>query len=128
MSDDNDIAHKNMRVFSHDKVENKLFKASVFWMNDSRIHRNMKIACDDSAAKRTPHALSNQWQRALYPNFIKICNKRDDRFFLTPMMNQGRISPYNINALPSGLVISINKNINLGIISWSYIKFFKLTS
>ena len=45
------MAHKNTRVFSHDKVENKLFKASVFWMNDSRIHRNMKIARDDSAAK-----------------------------------------------------------------------------
>ena len=38
------MAHKNTRVFSHDKVENKLFKASVFWMNDSRIHRNMNIA------------------------------------------------------------------------------------
>ena len=45
------MAHKNMRVFSHDKVENKLFKASIFWMNDSRIHRNMKIARDDSTAK-----------------------------------------------------------------------------
>ena len=45
------MAHKNTWVFSHDKVENKLFKASVFWMNDSRIHRNMKIARDDSAAK-----------------------------------------------------------------------------
>ena len=45
------MAHKNTRVFSHDKVENKLFKASVFWMNDSRIHRNMKIARDDSTAK-----------------------------------------------------------------------------
>ena len=45
------MAHKNTRVFSHDKVENKLFKASVCWMNDSRIHRNMKIARDDSAAK-----------------------------------------------------------------------------
>ena len=40
------MAHENTRVFSHDKVENKLFKASVFWMNDSRIHRNMKIARD----------------------------------------------------------------------------------
>ena len=48
------MAHKNTRVFSHDKVENKLFKASVFWMNDSRIHRNMKIAWDDSAAKLGP--------------------------------------------------------------------------
>ena len=45
------MAHKNTRVCSHDKVENKLFKASVFWMNDSRILRNMKIARDDSAAK-----------------------------------------------------------------------------
>ena len=44
-------AHKNTRVFSHDRVENKLFKASVFGMNDSRIHRNMKIARDDIAAK-----------------------------------------------------------------------------
>ena len=33
------------------QVENKLFKASVLWMNDSRIRRNMKIARDDSAAK-----------------------------------------------------------------------------
>ena len=45
------MAHKNTRVFSYDRVENKLFKASVFWMNDSWIHRNMKIARDDSAAK-----------------------------------------------------------------------------
>ena len=36
------MAHKNMWVFSHDKVENKLFKASVFWTNDSRIHRHRK--------------------------------------------------------------------------------------
>ena len=48
------MAHKNTRVFSYDKVENKLFRASVFWMNDSRIHRNMKIAWDDSAAKLGP--------------------------------------------------------------------------
>ena len=27
------MAHKNTRVFSHDKVENKLFKASIF-LND----------------------------------------------------------------------------------------------
>ena len=33
------------------QVENKLFKASVLWMNDSRIRRYMKIARDDSAAK-----------------------------------------------------------------------------
>ena len=40
-------AHKNMQVFSYDKVENKLCKTSVFWMNDNRIHQNMKIARDD---------------------------------------------------------------------------------
>ena len=28
------MAHKNTWAFSHDKVENELFKASVFWMND----------------------------------------------------------------------------------------------
>ena len=31
---------------------------------------------------------------------------------LTPRMNQVRISPYNINALPSRQVMSIDKNIN----------------
>ena len=45
------MAHKNTRVFSYDNVENKLCKSSVFWKNDSRIHRNMKIARNDSAAK-----------------------------------------------------------------------------
>ena len=29
--------------------ENKLFKASVLWMNESRIHQDMKIARNDSA-------------------------------------------------------------------------------
>ena len=33
------------------KFENKLLKACVLWMNDSRIHRNMKIAWNDSAIK-----------------------------------------------------------------------------
>ena len=33
------------------QVENKLFKASVLWMNDSRIHQDMKIARNDSAVK-----------------------------------------------------------------------------
>ena len=45
------MAHKHTRVLSRDKVENKLFKASVFWMNDSQIHRNTEIARDDSTAK-----------------------------------------------------------------------------
>ena len=45
------MAPKNTRVFSHNKVENQLFKASVFWINDGRILWNMKIAQDDSAAK-----------------------------------------------------------------------------
>ena len=30
-------------------VANKQFKASVLWINDSRIHRNVKIARGDSA-------------------------------------------------------------------------------
>ena len=33
------------------QVENKLFKASVLWMNDSRIHQEMKIVRNDSAVK-----------------------------------------------------------------------------
>ena len=33
------------------KDENKLFKASVLWMNDSQIHQDMKIVRNDSAVK-----------------------------------------------------------------------------
>ena len=33
------------------RVENKLFEASVLWMNDSRIHQEMKIVRNDSAVK-----------------------------------------------------------------------------
>ena len=33
------------------QVENMLFKASVLWMNGSRIHQDMKIAWNDSAIK-----------------------------------------------------------------------------
>ena len=45
------MAHKNTRVFSHDKVWNKLFKASVFWMNDGRIPRSMNIARERQRGK-----------------------------------------------------------------------------
>ena len=33
------------------QVENKLFKASVLWLNNSRIHQDMKIARNDSVVK-----------------------------------------------------------------------------
>ena len=36
---------------------------------------------------------------------------------LTPMSDQDRISPYNINTTSSRQVMSIPKNLNLGIIS-----------
>ena len=42
------VAYKNTQVFS----QNKQIKASVLWTNDSRIHRNIKIARDDSASER----------------------------------------------------------------------------
>ena len=41
---------------------------------------------------------------------------------LTPMSDQDRISPYNINTTSSRQVMSIPKNLNLGIISWSNAK------
>ena len=47
---------------------------------------------------------------------------------LTPMSDQDRISPYNINTISSRQVMRIKKNINKGIISWSNTKFSKLTS
>ena len=36
---------------------------------------------------------------------------------LTPMSDQDRISPYNINTVSTKRVMRINKNINLGILS-----------
>ena len=45
------VAHKNTQIFFTWKVENKMFKASVLWMNKSRIHWNIKIARDYSAVK-----------------------------------------------------------------------------
>ena len=46
----------------------------------------------------------------------------------TPMRDQDRISPYNINATSNGQVMRIQNNITQGIISWSNAKFSKLTS
>ena len=47
---------------------------------------------------------------------------------LTPMSDQDRISPYNINIISCRQVMRIKKNINQGIISWSKTKFSKVTS
>ena len=46
---------------------------------------------------------------------------------LTPMSDQVRISPYNINTISARYGMSIKKNINLGVISWSNTKFSELT-
>ena len=46
---------------------------------------------------------------------------------LTLMSDQDRISPYNINTISARYVMRIKKNINLGMISWSNIKFYELT-
>ena len=46
---------------------------------------------------------------------------------LTPMSDQGGISPYNINTISTRQVMKIKKTINLGIIGWSNIKFSELT-
>ena len=43
------------------------------------------------------------------------------------MSDQDRISPYNINTIPTREEMKLKKNINLGIISWSNDKFSKLT-
>ena len=42
---------------------------------------------------------------------------------LTPMSDQDRISPYNINTILSRQVMRIKKNINYGIANWSDTKF-----
>ena len=46
----------------------------------------------------------------------------------TPISEQDRISPYNINTISSRQAIRIRTNISKGIISWSNTKFSKLTS
>ena len=45
---------------------------------------------------------------------------------ITPMSDQDRIFPYNINTTLTRQVMRIKKNINLGIISWSNTKFSEL--
>ena len=47
---------------------------------------------------------------------------------LTPMSDEDRISPYNINTISSRQMVRIKKYINLGIISRSNTKFSELTS
>ena len=46
---------------------------------------------------------------------------------LTPMSDQDRISPYSINTISTRQVMKIQKDINLGIVSWSHTKFSELT-
>ena len=46
---------------------------------------------------------------------------------LTPMSDQDRISPYNIDTISSRQGMRVKKNINLGIISWSNYQLSELT-
>ena len=45
---------------------------------------------------------------------------------LTPISDQYKISPYNINEISNRRVMRMKKNINQGIVSWSNTKFSKL--
>ena len=47
---------------------------------------------------------------------------------ITPMSDQDKISPYNINTISSMQVMKIKKNNSKGIIHWSNTKFSELTS
>ena len=44
------------------------------------------------------------------------------------MSDQNKMSPYNINTISSRQVIRLKKNIKEETISWSNMKFFKVTS
>ena len=44
------MAHKNTQVF-HMTSKKQTVQGGVLWMNDSRIHQEMKIARNDSAVK-----------------------------------------------------------------------------
>ena len=71
------VAHKNTQVFFTRQVENKQFKASVLWMNDSRIHRNIKIARDDSAV--TDVAFHSTHRKG-YPSKLLFFHSKGGRF------------------------------------------------
>ena len=63
------------------------------------------------------------------PKFYKTiekCSKPCELNPSTPMSDQDRISPHNINTISTKQVIRIKKNINLGI-SWPNGKFSELT-
>ena len=54
-------------------------------------------------------------------------NMHTDVNSLTPMSDQDRISPYNIDTISCRQVMRIKKNINQGIIGWSKTKFSRVT-
>ena len=61
-------------------------------------------------------------------NYLLVTSGKEQVNPLIPMSDKGRISPYNINTIATIQLMRIKKNIRLGIISWSNIKFSELTS
>ena len=69
----------------------------------------------------------------IYAEYVRVCGCAIRRFnpalnFLTPMSDQERVSPYNIQRILSRQVMRIKKNSDKGIFTRSKAKFSKLTS
>ena len=62
------------------------------------------------------------------PNAPVVMERGNMTFnLLTPVSDQGRISPYYICTVSCKQVMRIKKNINYGLTNWSYTEFSKLT-
>ena len=61
-------------------------------------------------------------------NYLLVTSGKEQVNPLIPMSDKGRISLYNINTIATIQLMRIEKNIRLGIISWSNTKFSELTS
>ena len=116
-----------LTLYEHDLHFKEFFLNSLIWLFKQSLPFFFKKNC----------ILFNPWFSWTFYLYIYFCEQCQEGWKLTvkghlfnpltPMSDQDRISPYNINTISTRLVMRIEKNINLVIISWSNIKFSELT-
>ena len=115
---------------------NECFKDDTRW-NASNISRKINTFQTDSATHNANNVLlycTEQFEKAkifLKSSFdysTKLYSKEEAILInpLTPLSDQDRISPHDINTISTRSVMRIKKNINSRIIGWSKTKFFEL--
>ena len=93
--------------------------------NPSKIH----LTCCQKKNQKQKQFLGNSTKADLTLTTTAFIKNITDTLYLspfTPVSDQDKISPYNINTMSSRQVMRINKNINWGMHSWSNTKFSKL--